>query len=164
MSTNNRVFPGMTGVYSRGALTATGAETVHDTTVTITYSIGGKMYIKTAITDGVTPTTDHNTAAAFKGLTGTTTSGQACTFVWGLDSSGNVKVCQGPVATTDASGNLEDPGLLFPAIKDDIAPFAYMVSKHYGAASTWTFGSSNWNVSGFNNTIVNVAQLPDRAV
>ena len=164
MSANNRVFPGMTGVYSRGALTATGAETVHDTTVTISYSIGGKMYAKTAITDGVTPTTDHNTGAAFKGLAGTASSGQACVFVWGLNSSGDVKVCQGPVVPTDKDGNLEDPGLFFPAVKDDIAPFAYMVSKHYGQASTWTFGSSNWNVSGFNNTIVNVAQLPDRPV
>lgn len=164
MSTSNRVFPGMTGAFTNGLLTATGAETVHDTTVTIHFAIGGKMYSKTAITDGTTPTTDHNKSAAFTGLVGTATSGQACVFVWGLNSSGAVKVCQGPIVATDASGNLEDPGLFFPSIKDDIAPFAYMVSKHYGQASTWTFGSSNWNVSGFNNTIVNVAQLPDRPV
>ena len=164
MSANNRVFPGMTGVYSRGALTATGAETVFDTTVSIHYSIGGKMYIKTAITDGVTPTTDHNTGVAFKTLTGTTTSGKACVFVWGLNAGGDVKVCQGPVVDTDASGNIEDPGLFFPAVKDDIAPFAYMVAKHAGTASTITFGSSNWNATGFTNTIVNVAQLPDRPV
>lgn len=164
MSANNRVFPGMTGVYSRGALTATGAETVFDTTVTISYSIGGKMYAKTAVTDGATPTTDHNTGVAFKPLVGTASSGQACVFVWGLNAGGDVKVCQGPVVDTDAAGNIEDPGLFFPAVKDDIAPFAYMVAKHAAQASSVTFGTSNWNTSGFTNTIVNVAQLPDRPV
>lgn len=140
-----------------GLLTATGAETVHDTTVTINYVINGKIATKTAITDGATPTTDYATGAAFVAMT----ASQGCVVVWGLISGGTVKCVQGPIYSLDASGNfLVAPQ--FPAIPDDMVPFAYQVLKAGSTAGTITFGSSNWNATGFTNAIVNVAVLPAR--
>lgn len=143
-------------------LTATGAETVHDTTVALHFFIKGKGYTKSGTNaDQTTPTTDVNTSAAFTALTGTTTTGQGTVFVWGYDSSGVVKVAQGTIETVDAAGNfLQCPQ--FPVIPDTICPFAYSVSKYYGTAGTWTFGTSNWNASGHTHAIVNVGVLPDR--
>ena len=74
-----------------GLLTAAGAETVHDTTVTINYVLDGKIATKTAITDGATVTTDYNTAAAFPALVGgasvANTPGNGAVAVWGLIAS-----------------------------------------------------------------------------
>lgn len=157
-----RYFPGITMAHSNSLLTATGAETVHDTTVRLDFSIGGKMYSKSGTNaDQATPTTDYNTGAAFTGLVGTSTTGQGSVFVWAYTSGGTVKVMQGTVEALDADGNfLQVPQ--FPTVPDDVCPFAYSVSKHYGQASTFTFGSSNWNTSGHTHVIVNVATLPDR--
>lgn len=155
-------------IYNRattsGLLTATGAETVHDTTVTIAFSIEGKAYTKTAITDGATPTTDAVTAAAFVALTGAGSSagGQGCAFVWCLNSSGTVKVVQGPVTTLDSSGNFVPGAPQFPGIPSDLTPFAYSISKHYGVSTTFTFGTDNWNKSGHTHAIQNVHTLPRR--
>jgi hypothetical protein len=154
-------FP-LTAAFSSGLLTATGAETVYDTTVTIQFAIAGKMgTAKTAVTDGATPTTD-GAGNALDTLTGTTTGGQGCTMVWCLTSAGAVRVFQGPVRSLDAAGTfLHAPD--FPEIDlNTYCPFAYQVLKHYGTASTITFGSSNWNATGFSNAIVNVSQLPAR--
>lgn len=162
MSNYLRKFPGITMAHSNSLLTATGAETVHDTTVRLDFSIGGKMYSKSGTNvDAATPTTDYNTGAAFTGLVGTTTTGQGCIFVWAYNSSGTVKAMQGPIEDVDAAGNfVMYPE--FPPVPDDVCPFAYSVSKYYGTAGTFTFGTSNWNASGHTHTIVNVACLPDR--
>ena len=138
-----------------GALTATGAETVHDTTVTLTYCVNGKHCAKTAITDGATPTTDHNTGAAFPSLT----ASKAAVVVWALNASGTVKCMQGPIV--DYDGTNYTPMPQFPAIPDDVTPFAYQVLKAASTAGTITFGTSNWNATGFTNTIVNVFVLPE---
>ena len=68
---------------SSGLLTATGAETVYDTTVTITYCINGKAATKTAVTDGATPTTDFATGSAI-----TLTASKSRCVVWGLIDGG----------------------------------------------------------------------------
>lgn len=138
-----------------GLLTATGAETVHDTTVTINYVLNGKIATKTAITDGTTPTTDYVTGNAI-----TLTANKARTVVWGLISGGTVKVIAGPIVDWDGTAFVQPPN--FPAIPDTFVPFAYQILKAGSTAGTITFGSSNWNATGFTNAIVNVAVLPDR--
>lgn len=140
-----------------GLLTATGAVTTYDTTVTINYVIGGKIATKTAVTTGTTPTTDGVTGSAFTQLT----ASKGCVMVWCLIAGGTVKVVQGPVMNLDASGNFIDAPA-FPTIPDTMVPFAYQVLKASSAAGTITFGSSNWNATGFTNAIVNVAVLPSR--
>lgn len=141
-----------------GLLTATGPETVHDTTVAISYCINGKAYSKAAITDGATPTTDFNTSAAFTALT----ADKGCVFVWGLNSAGAVKVVQGPIENMDGDTDLFKVSPQFPDIPDTITPFAYQVITLDGTASSWTFGSSNWNATGVTSAIQNVMVLPDR--
>lgn len=157
---------GMNFCTTNSLLTATGAETVHDTTVLLNFCINGKAYTKSGTNaDQATPTTDATDGVAFsdasKTLTGTTTGGQGTVVVWSYNSSGTVKCSMGSRESLDASGNfLQRPQ--FPAIPDTLCPFAYMVLKHYGTASTVTFGTSNWNATGFSNAIVNVLVLPDR--
>jgi len=150
-----------------GLLTATGAETVHDTTVTISYVLDGKIAAKTAITDGATPTTDHVTGAAFPPLVGGASVagayGNGCIVVWGLISGGTVKCIMGRHSALDVAGRfITAPE--FPSIPDTFVPFAYQVLKAGATASATTviFGTANWNATGFTNAIVNVAELPLR--
>lgn len=162
-----RKIDGVTANFTNAALTATGAETVFDTTVDGVYSINGKLYLYNPDGDGsggadqTTPTTDGVTAAAFSALTGTATAGEGTVVVWCYTTTDDeVKCCMGTIEDVDASGNFTIPPM-FPNIPDTMCPFAYQVLKFYGSASTWTFGTSNWNAVT-SNTIVNVAQLPDR--
>lgn len=159
-----RKLTGITAAFSSGALTGTGAETVFDTTVTITYAIGGKLYTKTAVTDGTTPTTDFNTSATFASQALAAETGSV--FVWGLDKDGNVKLMQGSVTAvrggiTTTAGSF-DVYPQFPTIPDTVCPFAYTVVKLAPSASAWTIGTSNWNASGVSVAHVNISQLPDR--
>ena len=163
MSQADGSIRGVTMSHSNSLLTATGAETVHDTTVRLDFSIDGKMYSKSGTNvDATTPTTDYNTGAAFDGLLGVASAGgKGCVFVWAYNKDGTVKVMQGTVETLDAAGTFANPPQ-FPNVPDDVCPFAYSVSKNYGQATTFTFGSSNWNASGHSHAIVNVATLPSR--
>lgn len=156
--------------YTSGLLTATGAVTTYDTTVTIVYSLDGKITTKTAITTGTTPTTDIVTGAAFPILVGggsvANTPGQGAIVVWMLKfSDGTVKCAQGPIANLDMQGNFCAPqAIQFPSIPAGMVPFAYQVLKAGATASATAirFGSSNWNAAGFTNAIQNVAYLPSR--
>lgn len=140
-----------------GLLTATGAETVYDTTVAISYSIDGIAYSKAAVTDGATPTTDGDGNAL-----STLTASQGCAMVWCVNASGTVGVFQGTVGTLDSAGNF-DVAPQFPNIDlTTWCPFAYQILSAASTAGTITFGSSNWNATGFTNSIKNVHTLPGR--
>lgn len=139
-----------------GLLTATGAETVHDTTVTITFCVNGKAYTKTAITDGTTPTTDYNSGSSI-----TLTANYGRCVVWALTSGGVVKCMAGATVAWDGTAFAVPPP--FPPIPDDVTPFAYQILKGGSTLSgTWTFGSSNWNATGLTSSIQNVLVLPAR--
>ena len=163
MSANaQRNIVGFTGAFKSSALTATGAETVHDSTVAMPYSINGKLYSKSGTNaDQATPTTDYVTGAAFPVLTGTADLGQGAVVVWAYTSDGTVKCVMGPIEDLDSAGTFLRPPS-FPHVPDDVCPFAYMVLKHYSEATSVRFGTSNWNTTGFTQAIVNVMQLPDR--
>lgn len=139
-------------------LTATGAETVHDTTVLLNYCINGKAYTKSGTNaDQTTPTTDYNTGAAFTNLT----ANQGTVVVWAYNSSGTVKCMMGSIETLDSGGNfVRYPQ--FPNIPEDVCPFAYQVLKAGATAGTITFGTSNWNATGFTQAIQNILVLPNR--
>ena len=160
-------FRGINMCTTSGLLTATGAETVYDTTVTIVYATNGKLATKTAVTDGATPTTDYVTGAAFPALVGgasvANTPGSGCIVVWGL-VAGTVVCIMGPHSRLDMQGKFKHDAPQFPAIPDNVVPFAYQVLKAGATASATAiiFGTANWNATGFTNAIVNVAVLPDR--
>lgn len=150
-----------------GLLTATGAATVHNTTVAINYVIDGKIRTKAAITNGATPTTDVNTGVAFPALVGggsvANTPGNGTVVVWGLNAAGAVQCAMGKHQKLDMNENfVTAPD--FPAIPDDFCPFAYQILKAGATASAagLVFGSANWNATGYTNVIVNVAYLPSR--
>lgn len=161
-------FSPMSIVTTVGLLTATGAETVHDTTVTIVYFIKGKGATKTAITDGVTPTTDYNTGLGFPALVGGASVagdyGNGCAVVWGLTSGGTMRCVMGEHQPLDVAGRfIYAPQ--FPSIPDDMVPIAYQILKAGATASATAivFGTANWNATGFTNAIVNVnGTLPER--
>lgn len=146
--------------YDSGLLTATGAETVYDTTVVIPFSIDGKLYRKAAVTDGATPTTDAVTGAAFEAVT----PDKGCVFVWTLNASGTVGLVQGELQDMDGDTDAFKIEPQFPSIPDTLVPFAYMVYSTAGTAAAAGLkpGSDNWNSTGLTVTIVNVSRLPSR--
>lgn len=144
-----------------GLLTATGAETVYDTTVAISYSIDGVAYAKAAVTDGATPTTDVVSGSAFDGVT----ADQARCYVWTLDSAGAVGLIEGEVSTVDGETDILEKKLQFPPVPGSLTPFAYMVYQTDGTASgTLRPGTDNWNATGLTVSITNVHRLPSRPV
>lgn len=73
-------------------LTATGTETVHDTTVLLQYAIRGKAYTKSGTNaDQTTPTTDYNTGLVFPTLN----ASKGTVVVWAYNASGTVKCMMG---------------------------------------------------------------------
>ena len=149
----------ITGCLSKVTLAA-GTTTTISTTGTTTYGIKSKAYTKAAITNGATPTTDAATGSAFTGIT----ANQGTVVVIGLDSSGNVKACQGTVESLDVSGNFVRAPQ-FPTIPDTICPIGYIVLKGGSTLSgTFTFGSSNLSgVTGMTYTFVDVVLgMPER--
>lgn len=147
---------GANACFTSGLLTATGAVTTHDTTVTISFANKGRLFTKTAITTGVTPTTDGNTGAAIQLV-----ANQARAVVWALNTSGTVSVYAGPVVE-QSGGNYLERAPQLPSVPDSVTPFAIQYLEAGSTAGTITFGTSNWNATGFTNIIHNVAVMPDR--
>ena len=151
---------GLNMAFTSGALTGTGAETVYDTTVTIAYTVDGKLKTKTAVTDGATPTTDGNTGATFDVVL----PDKVSVFVWGLNASGTVSVYQGSIESVDGDTDVAKIYPQFPSIPDTVTPFAYTIFQTTGAssASGLGFGVANWNATGLTATHVNISTLPSR--
>lgn len=150
------------GNYSttKAGLTA-GTTTTYTTANTVQYSIGGKSYSKTAVTNGATPTTDATSGAAFALRPVAANFGSV--YVFGFDASGNVKVSQGDIKALDVSGAFIDAPQ-FPIAPDNVAPFGYLIVKAGSTASSWTFGTSNLAgpPTGVTLTFVDVLTLPAR--
>ena len=148
MSTKDEFFRGLNLVTTSGLLTATGAETVYDTTATINFYLNGQLYQKSAVTDGTTPTTDAVTGAAI-----TLTASKARVVKWLLNASGTVSVVAGDIVPWN--GVAFDVAPPDPEVPADTVCFATQMLKAASTAGTITFGSSNWNATGFTNSIQN---------
>ncbi|MDE2020868.1 MAG: hypothetical protein KGJ13_11080 [Patescibacteria group bacterium] len=167
--------------FSKSGLAA-GTTTTLSTGGTITFSIRGKMYTKTAITNGATPTTDYITGLAFIPIPVPLTSpnlpgvpnnaaGYGCVYTVGFDHTGAIKVAQGMITALDGSGNfITAPqfGGLGPqgsgSTDNDFCPIGYIIVQLGATAvATWTFGTNNLSsVTGVTYTFVDIANLPDR--
>lgn len=141
-----------------------GAATTVSTTSTPSYYYRGKIIASTNQASGATPTTDIATGAAFKALSGATTAaGQGCVFVFGWDASAPTvfSVAQGKIVKTQDVVN-GAAAYEFPSIPDTFVPVAYVTIDYVGA-STWTFGTNNWNATTVTiGTVINCALLPTR--
>lgn len=146
--------------FSSGALTGTGAETVYDTTAAIVYRIDGKLYSKSAVTDGATPTTDGNTGAAFTAVE----PDKICVFVWALNASGTVSLYQGDIEDVDGTTDVAEVYPQFPSLPDTVCPFAYTIYQTAGTAAAAGLrpGTDNWSATGLTATHVNISELPNR--
>lgn len=172
---DNQAFASGTYNLTKGSLAA-GTTTTISTTGTITYAILGKLYTKTAITNGATPTTDYATGLAFKPIPIPATApnlalGYGSVFVVGFDHSGNVKVIQGGIEALDVNGNFINApqfGGLGPngnaTTDNDFCPIGYIVVQLGSTAvATWTFGTNNLSsVTGVTYTFVDISTLPPR--
>ena len=167
MPQSSRLF-GTNFCTNSGVLTATGAETVYDTTVAINYCVEGKTFIKATVADGTTPIVDGD-GQAFPALAVTnedgSISGKGATILWCVDAAGLVVCFQGVIGELDL---LSTDFLLrpdFPSVPDDLTPFAYQILKQQTdgtTADTATFGTSNWNATRFTNVIVDIMTVPRR--
>lgn len=143
-----------------GTLVAGTTSTV-TTSTTINYVIKGRTYIKTAITNGATPTTDIRKGTAFTGIT----ANQGTVIVLGFDASGNIVAAQGSVEALDVQGNfINAPQLPAGGLGDAYAPWGAIVAKGASNLSgTWTFGSSNLSsVTGMTWAFINLSTFPSR--
>ena len=143
-----------------GLLTATGAETVYDTTVAITYCVNGKAYVKATVADGATPTTDAVTGDAFTAVL----PDKGCIFVWTLSTAGAVGLVQGEIQSMDGDTDAFKVSPQFPGIPDTLTPFAYTVYSTAGTASSSGLrpGTDNWNATGLTVAHQNLLTLPNR--
>lgn len=166
-----------TQVLTKAALTATGAETVYDTTGTMLCVLNGNEFTKAAVTDGVTPTTDANTGAPFVPLYGggsvANTPGEGTIFVWMVNAAGTVRVAQSlrspghqRAYPLDMLGNFTAQGGKpnLPPIPEGFVPFAIMTVRAGATASAsgWILGTNNWNATGITVTIQDINTLPSR--
>jgi len=143
------------------------AKLVEGTTSTYTTTVATECVIDgiyttilTAQTNTATPTTDATTGAAFVALA----ASEACSLVFGVTAAGAIGVVQGPVVAMDAD---TDEPLYYPPFGDvdldAICPIGYIIAKNGSTGSAWTFGTTNWTVTGMvAETAVNVATLPRR--
>jgi hypothetical protein len=152
---------GTTMATNSGALTtADAAETVYDTTIIVSFMIGGKTYQKAAVTDGATPTSDSVSGATFASQSLADDTGSV--FVWCLNASGTVSVHQGSVEDITPTTSEFVIAPAFPDIDlDTYCPFAYTVLKNE-SGSAFIFGTTNWNTAGITHTDVNIGMLPSR--
>jgi len=148
--------------FTDAGLTGTGAETVYDTANTLTYAIDGVLKAKTAVTDGVTPTTDINTGAAFNAVL----PDQACLLLWLINAAGTVAMAQGDIVDVDGdTDDLKNPAQ-FPIAPAGYAPFAYTLFQTDGTSSAGGLlpGTSNWNATGLTATHREIAFIPSRPI
>jgi len=154
----------LTMATTKAGLTA-GTTSTYTTANTVQFSIKGKAYSKTAVTNGATPTTDATTGSAFTAIP----AGSGSVFVFGFDSGGNIKVSQGSVESLDGSTTSGATAKFirapqFPIVPDTVCPFGYATVLVGSAAAAWTFGTSNLTgppaSTGIN--FVDIQTLPDR--
>lgn len=141
------------------ATLAAGTTSTVSTTGTTVYSIRGRAYSKSAITNGATPTTDAAKGSAFRPII----ANQGTVIIWGLDSSGNQKACQGSIEALDASGAfIRAPEL--PVLPNTMCPVGAIILKGGSTlVSTFTFGTNNLSgVTGMTYTFIDLIGMPDR--
>lgn len=143
-----------------GVLLTTGAVNTYDIdNDDIYFCINGFGYTLASDSGLTTPVNDANTGDPFPVLT----ANKGATAVWMVNADLEVSVAMSEVGDLDESGNfLFNPQ--YPPIPEDACPFAIQVLKAGSTAGTVTFGVSNWNATGFTNTVYDIFVMPDRPI
>ena len=150
--TGATVYPGLVA----------GTTTTVSTTGAIDYAIKSKGYRASTVTNGATPTTDYQTAAAFTGVL----RNKGCVFLLGFDNAQALKCVQGTIVDLDSTGAFK-VAPQFGAIPDNFCPIGYLIIKAGSTANNttgWIFGTSNMSgVTGITYTFVSCMMgIPDR--
>ena len=141
------------------------ATLVAGTTSTITnaavaYSINGKVYSKTAVSNGATPTTDAATGLPFVPVT----PNKGCVFLIGYNAANVQLAVQGDLFDLDTSGNFRIAPNFGP-VPNNFCPVGYEIVKAgaTAAAGGWIFGTSvQTPLTGMTYAFVNIMTMPDR--
>lgn len=88
--------------------------------------------------------------------------GQTLILVHCAFSDGTVKTFWYRSSQLDATGTFSGSVPQFPGIPDTVTPFAYQILAAGLTAGDVTPGTTNWNATGFTNTVVNIGVLPSR--
>jgi hypothetical protein len=179
---NTQALHSLNMAFSSGAPTASGAAATLTTTAAVDATVKGVWATQVAAeaktlaavtTEGVSSADATGYAATtFSALYGGASTnaaapanndGQACLLVHCTNAAGEVKSIQGASVQLDASGNLLKAAE-FPVIPDTLTPFCYQLLKAGLTAGDITPATSNWNSTGFTNSITNIAVLPNRPV
>ena len=157
---NTGKMEGGTFATGSGLLTATGAETLYDTTVAVPYCINGIGYSFATKNSQASPALDSNTGEAFVALA----TDEACVFVWCVNSSAAIKAVQGPVVEVDPDLDIRKVDPQYPMIPADLCPIAVHIVQTAGTSDPFTFGTSNWNATGITTLIRNIFTMPKRPI
>lgn len=151
------------------AALSTGTTSTFTTGTNSDHVCNGKFQTSySAASNVATPTTDYNTGLPFKPITGVSgVSGQGTVIVWaflegGADAASSVKCMQGSVEDLLLGGTTFARPPQFPAIPNNVCPFAYQILKQTSQESQIaTFGTTSWDAGDYyTNAIVNIAQMP----
>jgi hypothetical protein len=142
---------------NEAAGSSAGTTTTVTTSRVVPYTIRGKAYRGSALTNQAFPSTDHTTGSAFTSIA----ASKACMLILGRNAAGDLVAAQGPSVDLDTNNNYQYAPQ-FPPIKDTLAPFAYVVCKNGSTGSAWTPGTSNWTATGMTATFVDINDVPDR--
>lgn len=130
-----------------------GATTYSTGSAALIFAIDGKVYSAAQVSGGTTPTVNSGNNKPIS-----VTAGRSVLVVWAIDAANNVKLFQGDEGP--AGSMLE-----FPALPNDVAPFAYSIHKGGSTVvGTWTVGSSNWNATGMTQVVQDICEIPTRPV
>ncbi len=145
------------------ATLAAGTTTTISNTGTIYYSINGKAYSKSAMTNAATPTTDLVTGAAFVGVK----ANKGSIFIIGLLSAGSVRVVQGSIVDLDSSGAFTIAPQIGPH-PSDFCAIGYLLIKAGSTADAttgWVLGTSNnTGVTGITQAFGDLMTWPSRPI
>ena len=138
---------------------AAGTTTTVSSTGAIVYTINGKAYTASALSNTAHPATDANTGLAFVPVP----TGYGSVFVYGLNAAKALQCVQGTIVALDGSFNFVSAPQ-FPPMPNNFAPIGYLIIKAGSGSSAWTAGTSNQaGATGITYARQDVALgLPDR--
>ena len=178
---NANITLGKAGITGLSGAATTFSTSAAGGLTSLPYAIKGIIKTLANQSSAATPTNDASTSTAVAGTAATGSAfrplvaqqtpagyspniiytGSACVFVFGVDTSGNVRVAQGPVAPYTDTSALSTP-LQWPVLPDWFCPFSYAVIKLVSTTSaSWVFGTNNWNSTGITiDTPVDITVIP----
>ena len=135
-----------------------GAATTYVTDA-IDFQINGRHYAKAAVSAGATPTNGANTRKTLEPLE----EDQGCIFTWQINAAGTIAVTQSRVQDLDADKAFIPESAIPDAgpVAGGYVPIATHTVKYTGTA-TFQFGTSNWNIAGLEEKIINLITMINR--